>query len=120
MLEKKQKGRMKMEFHSIDIPEMEKQRYQAIKRTGEYIELNILIGTEEDDKENGISTKQPVVTTCMHKCGPKEVACLYATLNAVSKMLKEKYPLECLLSEIGMKIENLGSIDSSLNEDEED
>lgn len=40
-----------MEFHSIDIPEMEKQRYQAIKRTGEYIELNILIGTEDDDKE---------------------------------------------------------------------
>ena len=109
-----------MEFHSINIPEMEKQRYQAIKRTGKYIELNILIGTEEDDKENGVSTKSPVVATCMRKCGPKEVACLYVTLNTVSKILKEKYPLECLLGEIGMKIENLGSIDSLLNEDEED
>ena len=109
-----------MEFHSIDIPEMEKQRYQAIKRTGEYVELNILIGTEEDDQENGISTKSPVVTTCMHKCGPKEIACLYATLQAVSNVLEEKYPFECFLAKMGMRVENMGSVDSSLKDDEED
>ena len=105
-----------MEFHSIDIPGMEKQRYKAIKRTGEYVELNILIGTEEDD----ISTKSPVVTTCMHGCGPKEVACLYTTLQAVSNMLEEKYPFECFLAKMGMRVENMGSVDSSLDDDEED
>ena len=48
-----------MEFHSIDIPEMEKQRYNAIKRTGQYIELNILIGVEsEEEKDNIEITKQ--------------------------------------------------------------
>ena len=109
-----------MEFHNIDVPEMEKQRYQAIKRTGEYIELNILIGTENDETEDGLSTKSPVVTTCMHKCGPKEMACLYATLQAVSNILKERYPIECLLGEIGIEVKNMGSIDSSVDEDEED
>lgn len=109
-----------MEFHSIDIPGMEKQRYKAIKRTGEYVELNILIGTEEDDIEDDISTKSPVVTTCMHGCGPKEVACLYTTLQAVSNMLEEKYPFECFLAKMGMRVENMGSVDSSLDDDEED
>lgn len=109
-----------MEFHSIDVPEMERQRYQSIKKTGRYVELNILIGTEEDTKENGASTNSPVISTCMHKCGPKEIACLYATLQAVSNILKERYPIECLLGEIGIEVKNMGSIDSSVDEDEED
>lgn len=108
-----------MEFYNIDIPEMEKQRYNSIKKSGEYIELNILIGVE-DEEENGVSAKSPVVSMCMHNCGPQEVACLYATLHAVSQILERKYPVECLMGKMGMRIENMGSVDSSLEDDKED
>lgn len=108
-----------MEFYNIDIPEMERQRYNSIKKSGEYIELNILIGVE-DEEENGVSAKSPVVSTCMHNCGPQEVACLYATLHAVSQTLERKYPVECLMGKMGMRIENMGSVDSSLEDDKED
>ena len=111
-----------MEFHNIDIPEMEKQRYQAIKRTGEYVELNILIGTENDETEDGLSVKSPVVTTHMHKCGPEEVACLYMTLQSIARVLERKYPVECLMGKLSMKVEDMGTIDSSFtdNKDKED
>ena len=108
-----------MEFYDIDIHEMERQRYNSIKTSGENIELNVLIGVE-DEEENGVSAKSPVISTCMHNCGPQEVACLYATLHAVSQMLERKYSVECLMGKMGMRIENIGSVDSSLEDDEED
>ena len=111
-----------MEFHSIDIPEMERQRYKAIKASGEYVELNILIGVEDDiSLDEEVTTKSPVVTTCLHNCGPKEVACLYATIQSVMKVLERKYPVECLLlSKIGTSVEEIGSIDITKDLDKED
>lgn len=111
-----------MEFHSIDIPEMEKQRYKSIKATGKYIELNILIGVEDDiSLDEEVTTKSPVVTTCLHNCGPKEVACLYTTIQSVMKVLERKYPVECLLlSKIGISVEEIGSIDITKDLDKED
>ena len=33
-----------MEFDEVDVNEMEKQRYEHIKKSGRYTELNVLIG----------------------------------------------------------------------------
>ena len=111
-----------MEFSNLNIPEMERQRYKAIKASGEYAELNILIGVEDDiSLDEEVTTKSPVVTTCLHNCGPKEVACLYATIQSVMKMLERKYPVECLLlSKIGTSVEEIGSIDITKDLDKED
>lgn len=108
-----------MEFYDIDVPEMERQRYQSIKETGKYVELNVLIGVEEDEMDEDFSAKSPVVTTCMHNCSAKEVACLYVTLQSVLHILEKKYPLECLMGKLGMKVENMGTIDSSFTDDED-
>lgn len=111
-----------MEFSNLNIPEMERQRYKAIKASGEYAELNILIGVEDDiSLDEEVTTKSPVVTTCLHNCGPKEVACLYATIQSVMKVLERKYPVECLLlSKIGTSVEEIGSIDITKDLDKED
>lgn len=111
-----------MEFSNLNIPEMERQRYKAIKASGEYVELNILIGVEDDiSLDEEVTTKSPVVTTCLHNCGPKEVACLYATIQSVMKVLERKYPVECLLlSKIGTSVEEIGSIDITKDLDKED
>lgn len=109
-----------MEFHSIDIPEMEKQRYNAIKRTGQYIELNILIGVENEEEKDNTTVKSPVVSMHMHDCGPVEVASLYATTKAVIENLEKQYPVECLMSNLTMKIEGIGSANIPLSDDEEE
>lgn len=107
-----------MNFDHIDINEMERQRYNAIKKTGEYLELNILIGAGKD-RVDGCDCKMPVVTTTMSKVGPEEVGCLYATLKQVIQYYEKHYPLECLLSKMGMSVEDMGSSITPLNKDEE-
>ena len=94
-----------MEFHSIDIPEMERQRYNAIKRTGQYVELNILIGVENEEEKDNTAVKSPVVSMHMHNCGPN---------------LEKQYPVECLMGNLTMKIEGMGSINIPLSDDEEE
>ena len=106
-----------MEFYNIDIPEMEKQRYESIKKSGEYLELTILIGVENDVDKNGTTYKNPVVATHMCGCGAQEIASLYSTLQAFLKTLKERYPLECLLGDMLMNTESLNVI--TLDEDDE-
>lgn len=56
-----------MKFDRIDVPEMQRQRAKAIKASGEYIELNILIGAETH-KEGSYNVGMPVVTSRMHAC----------------------------------------------------
>ena len=106
-----------MEFHSVDIPEMKKQRYETIKRSGEYIELNILIGTESDDLGGGLVSKAPVVSTHINNCGPQEIGCMYMTLQQLIKSMEKKYPTECYLSKLAMRVEDMGSIDCSDKEE---
>ena len=109
-----------MEFHNIDIPEMEKQRYNAIKRTGQYIELNILIGVENEEEKGNTAVKSPVVSMRIHNCGPMEVASLHATVKAVIENLEKQYPVECLMSNLTMKTEGMGSINIPLSDDEKE
>ena len=54
MLKRNQERMTKMEFNNINIPEMEKQCYEAIKRTNKYLEMKILIGAENDKSECGM------------------------------------------------------------------
>lgn len=107
-----------MEFHSVNIPEMEKQRYEAIKKSGEYIELNVLIGTESDDLGEGLVSKAPIVSTHLHGCGPQEIGCMYVTLQQVLKTLEKKYPAECYVSKLAMRVEDMGSIQLTDEEEE--
>lgn len=46
-----------MEFDKIDIIEMEKQRYNSIKEKGKYIELNVLVGGEDESIDENRSCK---------------------------------------------------------------
>lgn len=88
-----------MESDNVDIKQMEKQRYEAIKKSGKYIELNILIGTEFETINNK-EAKVPVVSTKLHQCSGEEIACLYATLKSYIENLEKEYPLECVLAKL--------------------
>lgn len=106
-----------MEFHSVDVSEMEKQRYEAIKRSGEYMELNILIGAESDDLGGGLVSKTPVVSTHINNCGPQEIGCMYMTLREIIKSMEKKYPMECYVSKLAIRVEDMGSVDCSDKEE---
>ena len=89
-----------MEF---DINEFELQRYDNIKQSGNYLEVNILIGCEKDIIQ-GHTGNVPVVRTTMHNCGPEEVANLYASLQGLMTQLEKDYPLACLYAKTAMKV----------------
>lgn len=97
-----------MEIDHIDVHEMENQRYKLIKKKGEYIEFNVLIGTENEEFGEDTVGKMPVVSTTMKKIGPQEVACLYATLKAYLDDMRQTYPAECLLGELAMSPHSTG------------
>ena len=49
---------------NIEDIDMEKRRYAKIKASGEYLELNIIIGVEDDeDLGKGLVSKSPVICT---------------------------------------------------------
>ena len=52
-----------MEIKDVDMFELENQRSEAIKKTGKYIELNIIIGAENDTSSDGSVGKYPVITS---------------------------------------------------------
>lgn len=106
-----------MEMYNVDIPEMEKQRYNCIKNSGKYLEMNILIGAENEDLGDGLVSKAPVISTHMCKCGSQEVGCLYVTLNELMKSLEKRYPMECCIAKLAMHVDDLGAVDNS-NEEE--
>lgn len=102
---------------------MEKRRYAKIKASGKYLELNIIIGVEDDeDLGSGFVSKSPVVCTVGYECGPKEIGCLYMTLKSYMDKLKEDYPTEYLVAEMAIHVEDTGSISMTKIEhnDEED
>lgn len=106
----KEKEKLKMEIHDVNIPEMEKQRYESIKNSDSYIELKIIIGTENEISKNGHESRTPVVITSMNHCGPKEIAYLYVTLQSVLESLEHNYPAECFIGKIGMEPTNMGTV----------
>lgn len=101
-----------MKFN-IDINEMEQQRYDAIKKSGHYLELDILIGSE-DEKYDGHTGKMPVVTTCMHGCEAKDISAMYMILGLIREHFEEEYPMECLMANIGMSAQHMGTIQTEV------
>lgn len=106
-----------MKFN-IDINEMEQQRYDAIKKSGKYSELDVLIGVE-DDSYDGKTGKMPVVTTCMHGCRSNEISALYMILGLLREHLEEEYPMECIMADIGMSSKHMGTIQTEVEHEED-
>lgn len=113
---------MKFEgFEGIDVNEMERQRYKQIKDSKKYLELNILIGADdEEDLGKGLVGKMPVVSTALRNCGSKEVGCLYMTLKSYLDHMEQEYPAECFTAKLAMKVSEVGHTELSIKHDEED
>lgn len=110
-----------MKFDRIDIPRMESQRYKAIKNSGKYLELNVLIGAEdEEDLGGGMVSKMPVVQTKGVRCGSKEIGCLYMTLKSYIDQLEKDYPTECFVSKLAMKVQDIGTTRVEMDFDDEE
>lgn len=110
----------KFDDMDVNMEELERQRYDAIKKTGQYLELNILIGAENEDENEDTTHKFPVVTTTMCHCGSREISCLYATIRAFLNSFEKKYPLECLAVKLGIvDVDDLGSIEADKSKTEE-
>ena len=92
-----------MNINKIDIDKMEEQRYEDIIQRGKYIEVKLLIDSEEKNE------KIPIITTCAHDCKPLDIGCMYLALKALTEQFKKTYPAECLASELTMNTEHLGS-----------
>lgn len=103
----------------IDIQGLEKQRYDAIKKTGKYLEFNVLIGTEDEDIGEGVG-RTPVITTDLHGCGSEEISFLYATLQNMLVSLSKQYPVECFMAQIGMEGYAMGFTQHPIDVDEEE
>ena len=103
----------------IDPHELERQRYEEIKKAGRYLELNILIDANEEkyDSKNG---NMPVVTTCLHGCTGKEISALYMLLGMMREQLEEDYPLECVMADMRLRTKDYGTISTQIPHDEED
>lgn len=100
-----------MKFEHVNISEMEKQRYAAIKRTNKYLEMNLIIGVDDDRiLEKGLTSKHPVVITTMNKCSSQEIGCFYMTLQEIIKSLEKQYPIECYAAKMTMEVQDIGSV----------
>ena len=110
-----------MEFNDLDIEDLERQRYDSIKRSGKYLELNILIGTEDDEFDATIG-RVPVIATKARHISSEEIACMYITLKALVRKFEQEYPEDCAL---GLMKFNAGDMKSftkfdSSNDDKEE
>lgn len=97
-------------FDDIDLntPRMEQQRYEKIKKSNKYMEVDVLIGTDEEDLGDGLIAKSPVVSVAINGVGPKEIACMYMTLHELIGSLEEEFPTECFTAKVCMSTENRG------------
>ena len=97
-------------FDDIDLNthRMEQQRYEKIKKSNKYMELDVLIGGEDEDLGDGLIAKSPVVSTTIKGVGPKEVGCMYMTLHELIKSLEKEFPSACFAAKVCMRTENDG------------
>ena len=91
---------------NLNIPRMEQQRYEKIKKSGKYIELDVLIGSDDEDLGDGFIVKSPVVSTTIKGVGAKEVGCMYMTLHELIKSLEKEFPSECFVAKLSMRAEH--------------
>ena len=108
-----------MEYEDI-IDELEKQRYNSIKKSGKYLEFNVLISGEDDMTENDRSYKVPVISLKAHDIGPKEIGCLYISLLTFLEQYEKDHPVECLVAKLSIVGNNAGEITLPDDDDEED
>ena len=95
---------------NLNIPRMEQQRYEKIKKSGKYMELDVLIGSDNEDLGDGFIVKSPVVSTTIKGVGAKEVGCMYMTLHELIKSLEKEFPLECFVAKLSMRAEHDGAV----------
>ena len=93
---------------NLNIPRMEQQRYEKIKKSGRYMELDVLIGSDDEDLGDGFVAKSPVISTTIKGVGPKEVGCMYMTLHELIKSLEKEFPSACFAAKVCMRTENDG------------
>ena len=93
---------------NLNIPRMEQQRYEKIKKSNKYMELDVLIGSDDEDLGDGLVAKSPVVSTTIKGVGPKEVGCMYMTLHELIKSLEKEFPSACFAAKVCMRTENDG------------
>lgn len=93
---------------NLNIPRMEQQRYEKIKKSGRYMELDVLIGSDDEDLGDGLVAKSPVISTTIKGVGPKEVGCMYMTLHELIKSLEKEFPSACFAAKVCMRTENDG------------
>ena len=93
---------------NLNIPRMEQQRYEKIKKSNKYMELDVLIGSDDEDLGDGFVAKSPVVSTTIKGVGPKEVGCMYMTLHELIKSLEKEFPSACFAAKVCMRTENDG------------
>ena len=93
---------------NLNIPRMEQQRYEKIKKSERYMELDVLIGSDDEDLGDGLVAKSPVVSTTIKGVGPKEVGCMYMTLHELIKSLEKEFPSACFAAKVCMRTENDG------------
>ena len=95
---------------NLNIPRMEQQRYEKIKKSGKYMELDVLIGSDNEDLGDGFIVKSPVVSTTIKGVGAKEVGCMYMTLHELIKSLEKEFPSECFVAKLSMRAEHDGAV----------
>lgn len=98
----------------VEVNKLEQKRYDEIKKSGRYLELDVLIGAESEEYK-GRTGKMPVVTTCMHGCKSSEISALYMILGMIREHLEDEYPMECIMADIGMSAEHLGVINTEID-----
>ena len=101
---------MKFDDMDLNIPRMEQQRYEKIKKSGKYMELDVLIGSDNEDLGDGFIVKSPVVSTTIKGVGAKEVGCMYMTLHELIKSLEKEFPSECFVAKLSMRAEHDGAV----------
>ena len=95
---------------NLNITRMEQQRYEKIKKSGKYMELDVLIGSDNEDLGDGFIVKSPVVSTTIKGVGAKEVGCMYMTLHELIKSLEKEFPSECFVAKLSMRAEHDGAV----------
>ena len=105
----------KLDDMEVDISAYEHARYQAIKDSGEYVELSILISGNNDDANSDL----PCVRTEMREANPEMVGKLYTSVKMYLDHLRKEYPMECLLAEFSHEAVTIGQVECPLDDDEE-
>lgn len=93
----------------IDECELEKQRYDAIKKSDKYLEVTILVSSESEETTEETSTV-PVIRVNMNNCTGFDVGYTYLALKHLSEDFMKNYPKECLYAEFTTDYKNLGMI----------